>query len=127
MAKSTQKAPLSIVSAKLQGALQDGPPRPLGEHGLALWQSIQAEYRIQDSGGVELLCQACAACDTAEALAMEIAKDGAVIRSAKGPRSHPAVKDMLAARALISRMLQRLGINVAVTPPRGPGRPPRGW
>src|SRR5436189_1121463 len=58
------------------------PPRPLGKHGEALWHSIESEYHVSDSGGVELLAQACAALDRAEQLAAEIAKDGAVICTA---------------------------------------------
>jgi hypothetical protein len=41
-----------------------------------LWDEIQAAYGITDRGGVELLAQACAACDRAEALAAAIATDG---------------------------------------------------
>src|SRR5262245_31964623 len=34
------------------------PPRKLGEHGTALWNSVQREYGISDIGGIELLCLA---------------------------------------------------------------------
>ena len=49
-----------------------------------------SEYEISDSGGLEMLQQACAACDRAEMLASEIALDGGpVIRTRGVIRDHP--------------------------------------
>jgi hypothetical protein len=31
------------------------PPRPLGEHGAALWKSVTTAYDIADEGGREIL------------------------------------------------------------------------
>ena len=42
------------------------PPRDLGQHGRKFWDEVQAAYGIDDSGGRELLAQACAALDPAE-------------------------------------------------------------
>jgi hypothetical protein len=125
MAKTRSKPKLSIVSP---GGCGIAPPRPLDIHGMALWDRVMAAYRIEDEGGIELLAQACAALDRAEALAEAIAKDGAVIRSKSGgPKSHPACKDELACRAFVTRTLERLGLNVEAV--KQPGRPPRphGW
>src|SRR5262249_21209165 len=61
-------------------------------------------------------------------LAEQIARDGNVIYSRNGvPRSHPAIRDELAARAFVCRILERLGLNVETIKP--PGRPPTpsGW
>jgi len=52
------------------------PPRKLGSHGLALWESVQSAYHIDDVGGIELLAQACAAADRVEALAAQISAEG---------------------------------------------------
>ena len=38
-----------------------GLPSVLGKSGQKLWQSIMSEYSIEDSGGREMLEQACAA------------------------------------------------------------------
>jgi hypothetical protein len=65
MAKNPDKPPLTLVGPSTIGI---APSRQLGEHGLALWNRIQAEYRIDDAGGIELLAQRCAAADRAEAL-----------------------------------------------------------
>src|SRR4051812_3763764 len=119
------KSTLSMVSP---GATGMAPPRPLGDHGMALWHRVQAEYGIADTGGIELLAQSCAALDRAEALAEAIARDGVVVEGEKnGPRSHPACKDELACRAFVVRTLERLGLNVDAV--KSPGRPPRprGW
>jgi len=79
---------------------------------------------IHDTGGIELLAQACAAEDRAENLADAIARDGEVIHSRTGvPKTHPAVKDELACRAFIVKTLERLGLNVEAI--KQPGRPPK--
>ena len=54
------------------------PPRPLGKHGQALWDRVMNDYEISDSGGLEMLMQACTALDRAEALRVEIDRDGEV-------------------------------------------------
>ena len=100
------------------------PPRPLGEQGLALWAAIQAEYAVEDAGGMELLAQACAALDRAEGCRAEIDRDGPVINSKAGLRDHPLLKHELANRAFITRAIQRLGLDVEAVKPVG--RPPGG-
>ena len=97
------------------------PPVSLGEAGRQLWLSIQSEYRIVDSGGRALLEQACAALDRASECERRIAVDGMVIETKNGPKDHPLIRHELAARALMARLLVRLGINFE--PVRPPGRP----
>ena len=125
MVKTPEKPPLSIVASD---AAVISPPRPLGPHGASLWQRVQREYMIHDTGGIELLAQACAALDRAENLADAITRDGEVIHSRTGvPKTHPAVKDELACRAFIVKTLERLGLNVEAI--KQPGRPTKsfGW
>jgi hypothetical protein len=125
MAKSISDPPLTLVNPTSTAI---SPPRALGVHGKALWDRIQGEYRVEDTGGVELLAQACQALDRAEALAAAIARDGEVIHTRTGvPRTHPAVKDELGLRAFIVRTLEKLGLNVEAIKPIG--RPPSstGW
>jgi hypothetical protein len=98
--------------------MTDKPPRRLGEHGTALWGAIQAEYKVTDAGGIEMLAQACSAADRAEQLAAEIARSGVLF----GVRANPLIKDELACRAFIVRTLHRLGLDVE--PVRPVGRPP---
>jgi hypothetical protein len=119
-----RKSTLSMLSP---GANESAPPRKLGVHGMWLWDAIMAEYDIADVGGRELLVQACAALDRAEALCEAIDRDGEVITTEKGPKAHPALRDELAARAFVVRTLERLGLNIE--PIKPPGRPtrPRGW
>jgi hypothetical protein len=122
MPKTPEKPPLSIVSDETTTIR---PPRPLGQHGTALWNRVQSEYAIGDCGGVELLCLACQALDRAENLADAIVRDGATIYSRTGvPKAHPAVKDELACRAFVVRTLEKLGINYEAI--KSPGRPPGG-
>ena len=67
------KPPLTLVGP---GATAPPPPRTLSAPGLALWNRVQAEYRILDCGGAEILCLACEATDRIQSLAAAIAEDG---------------------------------------------------
>ena len=104
------------------------PPDPtsplpnLAEPGLNLWRTVMGEYDIADSGGREMLAQACKALDRAEACAEHIKRDGEVIRTKAGPKDHPALKHELANRAFVVRTLARLGLDVEAIKPVG--RPP---
>jgi hypothetical protein len=128
MAEKSAKTPLAIVGppAPVVGAPVPVPPPPreLGASGLALWNSIQGEYRISDAGGIELLLQACQAADRLAGLAARIAEDGEVIVTRGGPKAHPAIREELALRAFIVRTLVRLG--VTDQPLKLVGRPPTG-
>jgi Phage terminase, small subunit len=105
------------------GATGPEPPRKLGLSGLQLWRNVQQHYRVDDAGGVEMLCQLCEAADTVADLQSAIDQDGSVIRTKHGPKSHPALRELLAARSFIVRTLQRLGLDVEPLRPQG-GRPP---
>src|SRR5262245_19291623 len=98
-----RKSSLTLVDPATIGIQ---PPFTLGKHGRSLWDRSQREYDVSDSGGVEMLAQACAGADLAAKLQDEIEHDGAVVRSRGGAvRAHPAVKDMLAARSFVVRTL----------------------
>jgi hypothetical protein len=109
---------LSVVSPTTIGA---SPPRNLGQHGRKLWDDIQREFGIQDTGGRELLAQAAGALDVIEALGEAITRDGAIVYGRAGPRAHPAVKDQVAARAFLVRTLEKLGVTTEAV--KSPGRP----
>jgi hypothetical protein len=99
------------------------PPRKLGMAGQSLWNRVQSEFRIADVGGVELLMQCCEAADRIQALRAIIDEDGERIHTKHGIKSHPCLRDELAARAFVCRTLQRLGItDVAIQPVGRPGK-----
>lgn len=111
---------LKLVSDN--AGLQHTAPRPLGEHGAALWRSVTSQYEVADAAGIEFLTTACQSLDRAEALKAQIDLDGPVIRTKAGLRDHPALKHEIAARSLCIRTLARLGLDME--PLRdGPGRP----
>jgi hypothetical protein len=113
--------PLTLISP---GSTDARPPRQLGQHGMALWKAVTSEYAVDDTGGRELLCQACQAADRVEALAAQISRDGEVIRGRGGiPRAHPGLKDEVALRSLIARLIRDLGLNYEAVRPTV-GRPP---
>jgi|SRR5215472_14728115 len=95
------------------------PPRKLGDLGSSLWESVQAEYRIDDAAGIELLMQACAAADRIARLSEMIDRDGEMIETKNGPRAHPALREELSQRRFICRTLERLGLNLEPTRPVG--------
>ena len=109
MAKKPRKPLLALVDAEATIGVQ--PPFALGQAGRSLWDRVQSEFDCSDVAGVEMLAQICATADLAEQLAQEIARDGAVVRLRGSVRSHPAAKDLIAARSFVVRGLTRLGLN----------------
>lgn len=120
----TSKTPVTLVKPNSSGIQ---PPRPLGNHGVALWDKLMAEYRITDCGGLEVLAQICAALDRAEMLAEQVAADGSVIMTKTGLREHPAIKGERGCRSFVTRNLQRLGLNVEAVKPVGRPGGGLGW
>jgi hypothetical protein len=120
MAKKPRKPLLALVDSEAAIGIQ--PPFTLGKHGRSLWDRVQAEFDCSDVAGVEMLAQICATADLAEQLQQEIERDGAVIRVRGTIRSHPAAKDMIAARSFVVRGLQKLGLNYEPVRASG-GRP----
>ena len=100
------------------------PPPDLGVSGRQLWTSILQDHDVHGAGSLAILHQAGKALDVAEQYASIIAKDGPVLETKSGARDHPLVKHELNARALVCRLLSRLG--VVDTPKRPLGRPPMG-
>jgi hypothetical protein len=121
--------PKRLSSVTASPPASSGPPRlaparSLGQHGHALWDRVTASYAVDDIGGQEMLLTACIMLDRAEALRQKIDNDGAVLRLPDGLlKSHPCLKDELAAFAFVSRTLQRLGLDVE--PLGRVGRPAR--
>jgi len=120
----TKKAPLTLVQGPI--ATLPEPPSSLGEAGLALWRSIQAQYGICDAGGLAILEQACGATDRITEYRTIINQQGAVIVTKSGIKEHPLVKHETAQRALVGRLISRLGLDIEALRPT-PGRPPQGF
>jgi hypothetical protein len=117
-----KKPPLELVGSSTANPL--APPATLGKAGRSQWESIQSEYGINDSGGLALLQQVCAAVDEIAECTAVIARDGAMVRGKFGPREHPLLRHQLALRAFVCRTVQRLGLNLE--PVKSVGRP-GGW
>jgi hypothetical protein len=111
---------LTVIAGQTGGK----PIRKLGKHGANLWRSIRDEFEINDAGGLEMLSLACQQLDRAERCRETIDRDGEMIRGKNGPREHPLLRHELAARAFVTRTLQRLGLNIEAIKPVG--RPTRG-
>jgi hypothetical protein len=75
-----------------------------------LWEKLTAEFNF-GVADKQLLKQACIMIDRADGLATQIDRDGSVLYSTNGmPKSHPAIRDELQARAFVARTLARLGV-----------------
>jgi hypothetical protein len=119
---TTRKPTLTVV--KTQPTNGPKPPRRLGQHGLALWRRIHAEYHIDDVGSLETLFLICAATDRAERLREAIDEDGEAIRGRNGMRANILLRDELQTRGFICRTLRSLGLTLQEVKP-APGRPGR--
>jgi hypothetical protein len=115
-----KKPRLSLVDQSVVTSL--APPANLDKTGATLWRSVMAEYDIRDSGGREILRQACEAADRVCEFSAAIERDGPLLRVKGGVRDHPLLKHELAARAFITRSLHRLGLDVEAV--KAVGRPP---
>jgi hypothetical protein len=118
-----KKARLHMVSnAESPVAVAGTTPVGLGADGLALWRQVNAEYALDDVGGVLLLTQACRALDRAESCRRRIDKDGEIVDG----REHPLLKAEMAARSFVCRTIAKLGLSFE--PVRtAVGRPPGGY
>jgi hypothetical protein len=124
MRPRTTKPPLAIIDAP--AVTPPSPPRILRPAGQDLWSRVQAEYLVVDVGGVELLCQCCEAADLVQELSECVAREGVTIQTTNTVKAHPALRDMLSARAFVVTTLRRLG--VTNEPVARMGRPPgRHW
>jgi hypothetical protein len=99
------------------------PPVPLGPVGIALWSDVLQAYMFDDAASYTVLAQACSCADRAERLRQLIDKDGEVLWTKTGIRSHPALRDEVQNRALCCRLLGKLGLDLEPTRP-SQGRPP---
>jgi hypothetical protein len=118
-----RKAPhLKVVPAQsVRGTI--APPAHLGEDGLALWQGIQRDYRIDDPAGLELLRQAAEASDRIASVRRQIDERGELLIVKGMPRVKPLCAVERDQRAALVRCLRNL--NLDLEPLRdGPGRPP---
>jgi hypothetical protein len=112
---------LSTISPCATGG---SPPSSLRQPGRKLWVEVQTAYLIDDVGGLALLAQLCGTADLIADLEEALARDGVVI---SGGKPNSTVKDLLGARALFARLLEKIGIITENKP--GPGHPTgyHGW
>jgi hypothetical protein len=98
------------------------PPGPLDTFGRQLWDAILLEYVFTDPGSTEIAYQACLSRSRAESCRQIIDREGELIRTRTGTRAHPLLREECAARALLARLIQKLGMNLE--PVKAIGRPP---
>jgi hypothetical protein len=97
-------------------------PTGLGAEGRRLWQQITTEWEIADAASATLLEMACKQLDRAEECARRLAKDGPVLKTRAGVKTHPLIQAEIACRSFVARALSKLG--VLFEPQKMLGRPP---
>src|SRR5262245_21924215 len=116
--------PSSISYAAVTTIEPPTVPGDLGEVGQKLWGRVMAEYALADSGGLELLAQACRAADRAARCQKAINLDGEMTIGADGrAREHPLLRHEIAARGFVVQTLVKLGLNLEPLKATA-GRPP---
>jgi hypothetical protein len=118
-----KKPPLKLVEPS-PGLLADVPRNDLSDAGRSLWERITSDYDIQDSGGLEMLGQACVALDRAEECRALVDAEGLLITGKGGLlRENPCANIELANRSFVVRTLARLGLDTeAIKSVGGPGK-----
>src|SRR5262245_12258814 len=101
---------LEVIAGTETRPEPDPPPRPLGEHGLALWRSILDEFILDDTASREMLCSTCAALESAERIDSEVSRDGYTIRTKTTIRARAALRLELADRFFVFRTLFKFGL-----------------
>jgi hypothetical protein len=101
------------------------PPPELGVYGAKLWRSIAREWNVDGAGAQAILLQACQAADRAESMRQQIEASGSTVAAGRnGHKANPLIMPEIAARALVARLLARLGV-LDSGEKRSPGRPPK--
>jgi hypothetical protein len=115
---------LHLVSPAQPQSDDSGVPDDLGPDGARLWQRVQSEFDVQDIGGLTLLEQAARALDRAERCRRVIDEQGEAMKCKGGVfKEHPLLRAELQNRALVARLITKLGIDLE--PIRAIGRPPK--
>jgi hypothetical protein len=109
---------LALVRPGAQRTLT--PLGPLDPIGRALFDV--AEFTFDDPGSTEILYQACCARSRAERCRQIIDRDGELVFTRSTARAHPLLREETQCRALLARLLGKLGLDLE--PIKSPGRPP---
>jgi hypothetical protein len=101
-------APKLTVVAPLPARGHPAPPGKLNVTGMGLWRAVTENYEFADPASTQILFQACASADRAEACRVIIDRDGEIVKTRNGPGANPLMRDELANRALCARLLSKL-------------------
>lgn len=102
-------------------------PTHLQRHGRELWRRIQAEYDVNDAGGLALLTTAAECLDRMRAAQKAISEDGEVVKDRYGQaKVHPACGLEKDARVGLLAALKQLNLDLEPLRDR-PGRPADGF
>ena len=102
------------------------PPAGLKAEGRRLWTALQAEYRIVDAGGLQLLRMAAQCADLARDAMQQAQTDGLSSIDRYGQRRpHPLLSVARDARGQILAALRAMNLDVEPLHDR-PGRPTKG-
>ena len=100
------------------------PPKNLSKRSKTLWRELQAEYRIEDAAGLDLLADYCQFYDRREQARVLIRQDGpTVLDRFRQVQTHPACRIERDSSAAMIKILRQLNLDVQPLHDK-PGRPP---
>jgi phage terminase small subunit len=108
--------PITIIR---QGSVPE-PPATFDDVAATLWRAILAQRRLTNQVELTILENACQCYSRAEGLRRIIAVEGETVTTETGFKANPLLMVELQARALCSRLLDRL---IPAADKRNPGRP----
>jgi hypothetical protein len=89
------------------------PPKELGRSGRALWNQLQSEYHIHDSGGLASLLVVCRSEDSIQQMLQTVRTEGNAIRDRFGiSQAHPLLSAIGRAEATRRQALRSLNLEV---------------
>jgi P27 family predicted phage terminase small subunit len=92
-------------------------PRSIGKNGARLWRRVLDEFEVSD--GELALLEAAAGCYQRLVEAQEaIAKDGLVLDTPSGPKTHPAAPVARDSANLLGKLLKQLGVEAEEDSPQ---------
>jgi len=101
------------LAFKHPAAATSTPVKGLSAAATARWKALEAEYSIQDAGGLAILMLHCEALQTADQAQAILDRDGLVIRDRFNvARSHPAAVVLRDSRSQMLATLRALHLDV---------------
>lgn len=101
-------------------------PKPdgLATAGAALWEAVAGVLQLEEHEALKLL-QVCRTADLLDVLQAEVDRDGAVIESPQGRKSHPAAVELRQQRVTFARLVSDMRLPAGLAAAKAKGQQQR--